>query len=143
MIQRFFFCLMVCSFAIAGNAQDTLDWDFATPAKQGCSSGNMMQMNDCLATAYADTDSLLNALYKKLQKGLLKPTPLRKAQAAWLRFRDLHCEFHVPANSEGSGTPYSRNSCLIDLTEKRILDLKRIIPCNGCVEFKPEYYEIR
>ncbi|MGB4116635.1 MAG: lysozyme inhibitor LprI family protein [Polaromonas sp.] len=124
-------------------AQQQLDWDHAIKQKNLCSSGSMMEMNECLAKEYARADRRMNATNRRLQSELLDPAPLKKAQIAWLRFRDLHCEFHVPKKSEGSLAPYSRNACLIDLTEKRSLDLEAIIPCNGCVLFKPEIYERR
>lgn len=123
------------------SAQSQIEWDFAMPQKSRCSSGSMMEMNTCLAEEYRLTDARLNATYRRLQRELLNPAPLRRAQTAWLRFRDLECEFHMPKEEPGSLTPYARNACFINLTEKRILDLEEIVPCNGCVLFKPEVYE--
>jgi uncharacterized protein YecT (DUF1311 family) len=116
-------------------------WDFAHPYKQKCSAGNMAEMNSCLAEAYAEVDSRLNIVYKRLMRSLLNPVPLKKAQAAWSRYRDLQCAFEVSPEWTGSAIPYSQNSCLIDHTERRFRDLERIVPCNGCVEFKPEHYK--
>ena len=116
-------------------------WDFAQDKKKECRGGNMMEMNMCLAQAYAESDARLNLVYRHLIDALADPVPLRQAQRAWIKFRDLQCEFEVPPSWTGSGVPYSRNSCLIDHTERRIRDLERVRPCNGCVEFKPEYYE--
>lgn len=133
---------MLALLASQGRAQG-MDWDFAARHKAACSSGSMREMNECLALAYLESDKQLNKIYHRLRGELLNPEALARAQLAWVRFRDLHCEFHVPKDSVGSDVPYSRNSCLIDLTEKRILDLKQIVPCNGCVEFKPQYYQHR
>ncbi len=115
-------------------------WDFAHEKKMKCSSGNMMEMNGCLSFEYAESDARLNTVYKHLLNALADPAPLRRAQAGWVRFRDLQCTFEVPPTSTGSAVPYSRNSCLIDHTERRIRDLERVLPCNGCVEFKDRYY---
>ena len=127
--------------AVPFRAQPQVEWDHATKQKNLCSSGSMREMNECLAKEYVESDRRMNATYKRLQRELLDPAPLKRAQIAWLRFRDLHCEFHAPKNEEGSLAPYSRNACLIDLTEKRSLDFGEIKPCNGCVLFKPEVYE--
>jgi uncharacterized protein YecT (DUF1311 family) len=140
MLHRTLLSLVLCCLAPAGNAQSATSWDFASRHKSACSLGNMIEMNQCLEKAYAETDLQMNKVYQELQRGLLQPAPLRKAQIAWLRYRDLQCEFQVPKEWEGSSVPYSRNACRIDLTEKRLFDLKQIVPCNGCVEFKPEYY---
>ncbi len=116
------------------------DWDYASEQKQKCSKGNMIELNFCLGNEFKKSDTELNQVYKTLSNALKNPEPLKNTQRAWVKFRDLHCEFIVPSSSEGSEIPYSRNACLIDITEKRILDLKQIWPCNGCVEFKYEFY---
>jgi uncharacterized protein YecT (DUF1311 family) len=143
MLTRFGLLLLACFSTLS--VADTLFprlWDFADEQKQKCSQGNMREMNQCLADAYAESDARLNVVYRHLLKALEDPAPLQKAQSAWVRFRDLQCAFEVPPSWEGSGVPYSRNSCLIDHTERRIRDIERVIPCNGCVEFKPEFYAI-
>ncbi len=135
--------LLLSLLTPAVNAQSQIEWDFAIPHKNRCSAGPMMEMNACLAEEYRLSDARLNATYQRLQRELQAPTSLRRAQSAWLRFRDLHCEFHMRKDEPGSLTPYARNACFINLTEKRILDLEQIVPCNGCVLFKPEVYERR
>jgi len=135
--------LALVSMAYQAHAQDVANWDFATTQKRACASGNMTEMNECMATAYAEADRQMNKIYTELQTALLKPAPLKRAQLAWLRFRDAECEFQAPKESQGSEAPYSMNACLIDLTAKRTLDLTQITPCNGCVEFKPDRYKLR
>ena len=115
-------------------------WDFSHPYKQGCSSGNMREMNQCLAESYEKVNQRMNGVYQRLLQSLKDPEPLRRAQTAWLSFRETQCAFEVPHEWSGSEVPYSRNSCLIDHTERRARDLERVIPCNGCVEFKPQFY---
>jgi len=59
-------------------------WDFAHEKKMKCSSGNMMEMNGCLAGEYAESDARLNAVYKHLLNALADSAPLRRAQVAWV-----------------------------------------------------------
>lgn len=113
-------------------------WDYSAKQKEKCSKGNMLEMNFCLQAEYNIVDERLNWLYKKLLDGVENPKPLKNAQRAWIKFRDLQCEWIVPSSQEGSGVPYSRNACLIDLTEKRILDLQQIHGCS-CVEFNETF----
>jgi len=116
-------------------------WDFASEYKDRCSNGSMMEMNECLAEARGNVERRLDTAYKRLSGALANPTPLLKSQQAWLRYREAQCKFEVPPEWTGSAIPYSKNSCLIDHTERRIRDLERVAPCNGCVEFKPEHYK--
>ena len=99
-----------------------------------------MEQNFCLSFEYHESDARLNQVYNHLSNALKDPKPLREAQRAWIKFRDAACQFEVPSSWKGSGVPYARNACLIDYTERRIKDLVRVHPCNGCVEFRSEYY---
>lgn len=117
------------------------EWNFASPHQAKCSLGNQLENNNCLSFEYSAVDVRLNELYKKLLNALADPKPLINSQRSWLKFRDAECIFINGVDKGGSGYSYSENSCLIDLTEKRIMDLKSIEPCNGCVLFKKEYYE--
>ena len=138
------FNLVALFFAISGtvvNAHELDVWDFAHSYKQECSAGTMKDMNECLAAAYENVELRMNGTYKRLLLSLKDPRPLAKAQTSWIKFREAQCSFEVPQEWTGSAVPYSRRSCLIDHTERRARDLERIIPCNGCVEFKPEHYK--
>ena len=81
--------LMVSTSALA---QDD-SWDFAAPHKQRCSLGTMLDMNLCLAAEYKEVDARLNNAYTELTASLADPSVLRKSQAAWLKFRDLDCQY--------------------------------------------------
>jgi uncharacterized protein YecT (DUF1311 family) len=110
-------------------------WDFAIPLKDRCSLGTMLDMNRCLADEYWKVDARLNAIYRQLIGSLADPSSLRKSQAAWVRFRDLDCEYASSGiSADGSLRPFSDNACRIDATEKRIRDLERYVgwDCNGC-----------
>jgi len=131
--------LLTCWWAPA-LSQSKGPWDFAHEYKQGCSTGNMREMNECLSEAYEKVNLRMNEAYQRLLQSLKNPEPLQRAQVAWLNFRETQCDFEIPREWTGSEIPYSRNSCLIDHTERRVRDLERVVPCNGCVEFKPQFY---
>jgi uncharacterized protein YecT (DUF1311 family) len=139
MMRAIAFLFLVC-FSTATFGMTAHEWDFASPHKAECDAGNQLENSSCLSFAYNATDAKLNQLYKILVSALADPKPLIAAQRAWLKFRDAQCKF-ITGEYDGSGHSYSQNACLIDLTEKRILDLRSIWPCNGCVLFKDEYYQ--
>jgi uncharacterized protein YecT (DUF1311 family) len=114
-------------------------WDFAAPYKQRCSTGTMLDMNECLAGEHAKVDARLNEVYKRLVGSLAQPESLRKAQTAWLRFRDLDCAYSSSGLTDGASLkPFSDNACLSDHAEKRIRELERYLSwdCNGCPPLK-------
>ena len=102
---------------------------------QRCGDGPQQQMNACMAEEYWKTDARLNAIYRELIEALEDPSTLRKAQKAWLRFRDLSCEYETSGiGRDGSLYPFSLAACRIDLTEKRIHELEQYLAqdCIGC-----------
>ena len=110
-------------------------WDFSAPHKARCSEGGQQQMNSCLAIEAEKADARLNEAYQGLVRALEDPSKLRKAQGAWLRFRDLTCEYENSGiGKAGSLYPFAQSACRIDLTEKRLRDLQQYIEweCNGC-----------
>ena len=58
--------------------------------------GTQMEMNQCAYQEYQKADKELNSVYKKLRKARkddkLFLTNLKKAQRAWLKFRDAQLE---------------------------------------------------
>ncbi|MBF0267817.1 MAG: DUF1311 domain-containing protein [Alphaproteobacteria bacterium] len=121
---------------IAGSAMaQGSDWDFAAKSKEKCSDGSQMQMNDCLRQEYERSDKKLNASYRRLLQLLEDPSALKKAQIAWLSFRDATCAYENSGiGKDGSLYPYGWNACMIDVTNKRIrdLDMYQDWDCNGC-----------
>jgi uncharacterized protein YecT (DUF1311 family) len=92
-------------------------------------------MNACLASEYSLVDEQLNEKYKRLIQVLENGSSLKKAQVAWLHFRDLTCEYASSGiGRDGSLYSFAQSACLIDLTEKRIRDLDQYLEwnCNGC-----------
>jgi len=108
------------------------EWDFAASHKARCSTGTMLDMTRCLQDELRSVEKALNSEYQALLKSLEDPEPLRQAQRAWLRFRDLDCAYALSGiEKEGSQYPHARTACLIDLSEKRIRDLKRYSSWDG------------
>jgi uncharacterized protein YecT (DUF1311 family) len=100
-----------------------------------CGAGNQLEQSECIASAFAAADARLNSLYKSLTASLSSPAPLKSAQTAWTRFRDLTCKYETSGiDKGGSILPFAQNACLTKLTEKRIEDIERYIEqeCNGC-----------
>lgn len=129
-VSLFIYLLFACSGAVADE-----DWDFAAPHKNRCSIGGQQQMNACLASEYSIVDKRLNEKYKRLIRSLEDDSTLKKAQLAWLQFRDLECDYsNSGIGREGSLYSFAQSACLIDLTEKRNRDLDRYLEwnCNGC-----------
>ncbi|MBT0570798.1 DUF1311 domain-containing protein [Curvibacter sp. CHRR-16] len=132
-MRALIFAAILLNTTLAAKADE---WDFAAQHKQHCSVGGQDVMNVCLANAYRDTNQRLSALYEQLQVVLEDGTSLRKAQATWLRFRDQTCEYEVSGLvKDNAGLyAYAKHACMIDITEKRIRDLKEYLSwdCNGC-----------
>ena len=129
--------LLMLPFALAAFSPTTHadDWDFALLQKQRCGDGAQQQMNACMAEEYRKVDARLNSVYSELVAVLERPSALRKAQKAWLRFRDLSCDYETSGiGRDGSLYPFSLAACRIDLTAKRIRDLEQYLAwdCNGC-----------
>ena len=103
-----------------------------------CSDGTMTAMSQCLERERQESDARLNLVYGKLNQALAEPLRLRDAQRAWIAFRDLECRFRR-VNVGGTLQGFSANSCLVDLTEKRIAELEAVQPEEGGIAFKPAY----
>jgi uncharacterized protein YecT (DUF1311 family) len=88
-----------------------------------------LEMNACAANEYQREDAKLNEYYKELA-GKLGPSEkerLKAAQRAWIKFRDLQCEFEASSYEGGSIQPLVRSSCLAQVTKQRNVDLRRMI----------------
>ena len=129
--------LMLSSQAMA--ADD--GWDFSKPFVEKCYedvTAGQLGNNVCINKELRRRDATMNELYKKLIADLTEPEAkmLRESQRAWLKFRDLECALRTSGmDGGGSATPFFSDSCLLDLTVKRIKDLEHIganLDCTGC-----------
>jgi uncharacterized protein YecT (DUF1311 family) len=88
-----------------------------------------LEMNACAANEYQRDDAKLNEYYKELAEklGPSEKERLKAAQRAWIKFRDLQCEFEASRYEGGSIQPLVRSSCLAQVTKQRNEDLRRMI----------------
>ena len=100
-----------------------------------CDSGDYttIDLNNCTAKNLKYEDDKLNKSYKKL-RGLLDSTEknqLKKAQLAWIKFRDSSCEFKSRELYGGSAYTMEYTSCLTGYTYQRRVELDNEIRFTG------------
>jgi uncharacterized protein YecT (DUF1311 family) len=106
-------------------------------AEEGCGY-TQLEMNACAAKGKESADAELNRLYKLQMSYLQSPDKkeqLKKAQLAWLKYRDAVCEYEVTSQG-GSMYPMALSSCIENQTKKRNAELSGYVACrdNGCPE---------
>lgn len=71
-------------------------------------------------------DKELNIVYQKIMKNSsgIKKENIRKAQIAWLKYRDLHCECESKEHEGGSLESLIYIECLATMTKERVKQLK-------------------
>lgn len=102
--------------------------------QEGCSSGVSMRMSRCAYYHFLASDIELNQTYKALMEKLTTERAknrLKKAERAWLSFRDATCEYENVGWENGSGWGAVFNSCIEKLTKERTLKLKEYLYCDG------------
>jgi len=102
-----------------------------------------IEINYCAEQAYLAADKELNAVYKKAMAAMknidsyLEPSQrgaadaLKKAQRAWIPFRDDACQAEGYMVAGGSMLGQVINSCLERLTKQRIGDLNILVEGMG------------
>jgi uncharacterized protein YecT (DUF1311 family) len=92
-------------------------------------ASSQAEINACAAERYERADRELNAIYGTAKARLRgkRASALTRAQAAWIRFRDLECELESSSARGGSAYAAVHNVCLSRLTTARIEDLKRLM----------------
>ena len=87
------------------------------------------EMNMCAGKAYEAADAALNTTYKKLSALLddEEKAQLKEAENAWIKYRDLNCEFVADQYKGGSMRPMIHGYCLADVTKNRTTELKNQI----------------
>ena len=88
-----------------------------------------LAMNICAGKDFEREDARLNKNYRELQAKLEgdRRTALREVQLAWLKFRDLQCDFQAAQYEGGTMQPLVRAMCLTDMTKQRNKDLKYML----------------
>ena len=102
-------------------------------AAQNCGDPQtQLEMNQCAAADYAKVDRELNRSYDayRARLGEEQKRQLREAQRAWIRFRDLSCQFESSAVKGGSAYPFILQSCLASMTRSRLRQLSELADCK-------------
>jgi uncharacterized protein YecT (DUF1311 family) len=90
-------------------------------------------MEDCASSEYKKADTELNRVYQETLKKL-QPTDaqlLRKAQRAWLAYRDAHCDAQYRLYTGGSIAPVILAQCRATLTAQRATEIKESYSQEG------------
>jgi uncharacterized protein YecT (DUF1311 family) len=91
-------CVLITVIALLSSARADTDNSICAGAT------TQREINECAARAFEGADKDLNQLYGETSSKLSGKTKekLRKAQAAWLRYRDSTCEAEVALLEGGS-----------------------------------------
>lgn len=83
------------------------------------SGGVTVNMNDCINEETQNQDARLNKAYKELIALLStgRRKEVQEAQRAWLKFRELNCNFYAEPNG-GTLERVNANSCFMSTTAK-------------------------
>jgi uncharacterized protein YecT (DUF1311 family) len=90
-----------------------------------------MDINICAGKDYQAADKKLNKIYGKLMAAAdaTDKELLRKAERAWIAFRDAQCEYQASGSSGGSIHPMEVAGCYEALTEAHTKQLEQLIDC--------------
>ena len=91
------------------------------------SKGVTAEMIDCISAETARQDARLNANYKKLMAKLSakRKKTLIEAQRAWIKFRDLNCEFYYDPDG-GTAARLAGSDCFLQATADRAKELRNL-----------------
>ncbi|HWT71413.1 MAG TPA: lysozyme inhibitor LprI family protein [Oxalicibacterium sp.] len=100
---------------------------------EDCSSPpTQIAINACARQAYQAADKQLNQLYAQYRARLDdgQQQKLKQVQRAWIKFRDLSCDFESSAVEGGSAYAMVRSQCLADKTRARVKELQQLASCQ-------------
>ncbi len=110
----------------------TITISIATPVTyQTCmdaSDGSSHQFRKCTSDELDYQDILLNQYYKQAMQKITESekSKLRKAQRAWIQYRDANCDVISAPMRGGTGERTLYASCLVDMTTMRANELRAI-----------------
>ena len=119
------------STVFADQAQE-LKW--IKQSKEDCASlKTQVELNGCAGGEFYKTDLEMNRTYnaQTARISVTDQLKLRKAQKAWLAFRDASCEYENGGNEGGSIYPMIDFQCKAKLTKQRVETLKRYLACGS------------
>jgi uncharacterized protein YecT (DUF1311 family) len=117
--------LLATSWAGAAGATSP-DYDKCVDKTEGVTSA----MRDCATIEGDRQDRELNALYKQAMglRDAAAREQLRLQERAWLKMRSAQCH-KVLMENDGTGALLDSDGCWLDLTDKRIAELRAL--ANG------------
>src|SRR2546422_3521583 len=83
-------------------------------------------MNDCWGREYKAADATLNQVYRQLVSKLDddEKAQLKEVETAWLKYRDVNCDFVADQYKGGTMRPMIYAICLGDMTKSRTTELR-------------------
>ena len=98
---------------------------FAASLPLTANAQTQTEMNITAGKTYDKADKTMTVAYKKLMgkldaKGKAR---LKKAQIAWIKFRDAEAEFRSSESEGGSMHPMVESDCLTEITNQRTKEL--------------------
>jgi uncharacterized protein YecT (DUF1311 family) len=104
---------------------------FAAIAAGGAEAPTQADMDAEAASRLARADEGLNDAYDHL---MAKVSPagrekLRAAERAWIRYRDLECDFETLGSADGSAHPMALAGCEERLTRRQTAALRAQLAC--------------
>lgn len=89
-------------------------------------------INECAANDYRNADAQLNRVYTEVRKKVdpAQQIQLKNVQNAWIKFRDLDCEFQTSSVKGGSLYSATLASCLTQNAIDRTKALETLLHCE-------------
>jgi len=124
MLMLIFLGLVLSTPALAAADSDMTKEYLACMDK---AEGVTAEMIDCISAETARQDARLNASYKKLMAKLpaKRKKTLLEAQRAWIKFRDLNCEFYHDPDG-GTAARLAGSDCFLQATADRAKELRNL-----------------
>ena len=119
--------LCAMSFAQKGS-QDKPGHDNPGHDEDKCCCSTL-ETNECLGAVEKKVDVDLNDIYQNAWQRSNAATSregLRKAERAWVAYRDANCDAEVATHAGGSIAPTVLLMCRIKLARERMAEIKRI-----------------
>jgi uncharacterized protein YecT (DUF1311 family) len=89
-------------------------------------------MNRCHAAEYKAADRILNDVYTSYRDTLNedRKKSFTDAQRAWIKYRDLSCNFKTSNSKGGSVSQMVLSLCLAEKTRFRIEEIRKLSVCE-------------
>jgi uncharacterized protein YecT (DUF1311 family) len=117
LITSAFIALTLCANSFAQNRDK----------KDPCADAqSQAEMNMCWGKEYKAADARLNEAYRRFMAKLNdeEKAQLKKAQLAWITYRDANCDFVADEYKGGTMRPMIAAICLAETTNNRTTELK-------------------